>query len=80
MFCKFSSNPLKIVQRMFCSAGDIKVFENTPGVTYIDLNSTKCTGKNIPAPFLHGPFADDASTNVLQVTSGCLRKRHHLSK
>jgi len=31
------------------SAGDIKVFENTPSIEQICLGFTKCSGKNIPA-------------------------------
>jgi hypothetical protein len=35
--------------------GDINVFENTPAVTAIVLNGTKCTGEIILAPFFREP-------------------------
>jgi hypothetical protein len=40
------SDPLTELPPMFFGLGDIKVFEHTPSSTFINLNNTKCSGKN----------------------------------
>ena len=45
----FADRPLTILREY--SAGDIKVFKNTPNLHWLDLGATKCTGKSITLPF-----------------------------
>jgi hypothetical protein len=52
------------------SVGDIKVFEHTPELTFMNLGATQCFGKNLK--FARSEFVeqstDDASANFPQVT------------
>jgi len=69
----FADSPLTILREY--SAGDIKVFKNTRKLNWLDLETTKCTGKSITLPFFSSTtsLGDVSLSNYLSCNRNPLR-------